>query len=83
MIDMVELNAFLEQRCVPSHANVPFAAFLTAFQAWLPDDRVVYREELLDAMSSQPNYDVHQSPGQRTVVLRCAMPEDQREMTPS
>lgn len=83
MIGMFELNTFLEQRCVPSHANVPFAAFLTAFQSWLPDDRVVDREELIEAMSSQSRYKIHQTPGQRTVVLRCAMPEDQREMTSS
>ena len=84
MIDLDDLNTFMDQCCVKTGSNLTFNAFVEALRRWMTPARrhEVTRDDVFYLMQGQDRFDLDVRRGKVT-VLGCAIPDVQREMVES
>ena len=81
MVDLHNLERFINERCVKSKTTLPFSAFVTAFNRWLPTGISIARDDVFFLMQGQNYLDMHAI--ERRALVFCVIPEEQSEMVGS
>ena len=79
LVDLHDLKRFIDERCTKSKTTLPFSAFVTAFNRWLPTS--IARDDVFFLMQGQDRLDMHVA-GKAAYVF-CVILEEQSEMVGS
>ena len=82
--DLDMLNKFLDEKCLDSKTDLSFVSFHLAFERWLPSNQrhQITRDDLSLLMRGQDRFNLYVD-GHKVFVLKCTIPEEQRDMVGS